>query len=259
MSLTYEERRKTILRQLSEHDKVQVQPLAELLGVSTETIRRDLDRLEKEGRLSKVYGGAVANRMALREAPFPQRAEERRAEKAAIGKLAASLVREGETVMVDHGTTMLELVNHLRDRADVTIVTHSVPVLLLAMERFAGRVFFAGGEANPGLRFVSGPMTERQLGELKAHKAFLSVGGVSSVDGLTDYDWNEASVSRRMLERSEEAIVLADHSKLGRTAFARIAGLRDASAIVTDAGCPAEWKEQLEQAGVRLWIAEPID
>lgn len=157
--------------------------------------------------------------------------------------------------MVDHGTTMLGLLQHLRDREDVTIVTHSVPVLLAAMEHFAGKLLFAGGELNAPLQSVTGTMTERLLGQFKVHKSFLSVGGVSLENGITDYDYGEASVSRKMLECAEEAIVLADHSKIGKTTFAHIAALHEVSMIVTDAECPQEWLGRFRERGVELVTA----
>ncbi|MGO4373559.1 DeoR/GlpR family DNA-binding transcription regulator, partial [Paenibacillus sp. MCAF20] len=114
MSLTYEDRRMTILNHLEMEGKVQVHHLSEQLSVSTETVRRDLDRLEKEGKLRKVYGGAVKMRIELVEPPFLKRTQMMKAEKAAIGKLAASLIEVGETIMVDHGTTTIEILPYLR-------------------------------------------------------------------------------------------------------------------------------------------------
>jgi DeoR/GlpR family transcriptional regulator of sugar metabolism len=116
MSLTYEDRRSTILQRLNTEGKVQVHHLSQLFNVSTETIRRDLDRLEKEGKLRKVYGGAVKIRMELVEPPFLKRTQMRKEEKAAIGKLAASLVEDNETIMLDNGTTTIEILPHLKDR-----------------------------------------------------------------------------------------------------------------------------------------------
>ncbi len=109
MSLTYEDRRMTILNHLEMEGKVQVHHLSEMLNVSTETVRRDLDRLEKEGKLRKVYGGAVKMRMELVEPPFLKRTQMMKSEKTAIGKLAASLVQDGETIMLDNGTTTIEI------------------------------------------------------------------------------------------------------------------------------------------------------
>lgn len=256
MSLTFEERKKTIMGRLLQDEKVQVHALAEQLNVSPETIRRDLDRLEKEGLLKKVYGGAVKTRMDSWEPPFIQREQMNNSAKASIGKLAASLIKEGETIMIDNGTTTMEIVRYLQNRPDVTVVTHSVPVLLLAMELFKGRIIFAGGAVNVNQQSVGGTLTEAMLQQFKVHKAFISVGGISLVEGITDYDLNEAGVSRKMIERAEESIVLADHSKFGKTTFANIAALPDISMIITDRECPADWIDQLREKGIEILMAE---
>ncbi|MBU5442816.1 DeoR/GlpR family DNA-binding transcription regulator [Paenibacillus sp. MSJ-34] len=255
MSLTFEERKKTILQLLTQDEKVRVPHLAERLNVSSETIRRDLDRLEKEGLLKKVYGGAVKARMHAAELPYLQRMQTNREEKEAIGKLAAGLVKDGETIMIDNGTTTIEVIRHLHERPDVTIVTHSVSAMMLAMERFPGRVIFAGGEIDVSLQSAGGALTERLLEQLKVHKAFISVGGISLVDGITDYDLKEASVSRKMMERAEEAIVLADHSKLGASAFAKIADLQEVSMMIIGRQCPEEWIEHLRRKQIEIALA----
>ncbi|CAM4104768.1 DeoR/GlpR family DNA-binding transcription regulator [Paenibacillus alkaliterrae] len=256
MSLTFEERKKTILERLAREERVQVVALSTDLNVSPETIRRDLDRLEKEGRLKKVYGGAVSAGMDSSEPPFLHRTQMNPAEKSSIGQLAASLVKDGETIMIDNGTTTVEVIRYLRDRSDITIVTHSVPALLLAMEVFKGRIIFAGGEVNSIQQSTTGTLAESMLQQFKVHKVFISVGGISLVEGITDYDLNEAGMSRKMMERAEEAIVLADHSKFGKTTFARISSLQDVSMIISDRGCPAEWVEHLKEREIELLIAE---
>jgi len=256
MSLTFEERKKTILDWLDKDEKVQVLPLAEQLSVTTETIRRDLDRLEKEGRLKKVYGGAVRTRENVMEPPFMKRSLMQPDEKAAIGVFAASLVQEGETVMIDNGTTTLEVLKALRDRADVTVVTHSVPVLLYAMEMFKGQLIFVGGQMDVQAQAATGAMTENSLQQFKVHKAFISVGGVSLKDGISDYNVNEASISRCMMARAEESIVVADHTKLGQSAFAKIADIKQVSMLITDRGCSADWAKQWRETGNDIFITE---
>lgn len=255
MSLSYEERKVDILATLDRTERVQVQSLADQLQVSTETIRRDLDRLEKEGKLKKVYGGAIKARMEAWEAPFVQRTNMLAAEKRAIGRYASSLIGQGETIMVDNGTTTIELIRHLQDRPDVTMITHSIPVMLLALELFRGKIIFAGGEIDGRSQTASGTLTEQMLQQFTVHKAFISVGGVSLVEGTTDYELNEASLSQRMMERAEEAIVLADHTKFGKTTFARIAPLEEVSRIITDEGCSPEWIRQISELGVQVIVA----
>ncbi|NEW05059.1 DeoR/GlpR transcriptional regulator [Paenibacillus sp. SYP-B3998] len=256
MSLTYEDRRKTILDHLELEGKVQVHLLSEQLNVSTETVRRDLDRLEKEGRLRKVYGGAVKMRAELVEPPFLKRAQMMKEEKAAIGKLAASLVKDGETIMLDNGTTTIEILRHLKDRSNLTIITHSVPILVLAMEMFKGKIIFAGGEVNVEYQAATGSITDQLLDQFKVNKAFISVGGISLVDGITDYHLNEAIISRKMMQRAEEAILVSDHTKFGMTTFARVSKIEEISMMITDSGCSKEWIDTVEALGIEVLISD---
>ena len=206
MSLSFEKRKKKIMECLNKEGKVEVQALADELGVSTETIRRDLERLDQEGKLKKVYGGAVKVRADAFELPFDKKTLINAKEKAAIGRRAAALVKDGDTIMIGNGTSTLEVVRNLHSHPNVTIVTHSTPVLLLAMEMFPGRIIFVGGEVNRHQRSVSGPLSELVLNRLRVNKAFISAGGVSLVDGITDYEISEANISRIMIERADEAI-----------------------------------------------------
>ncbi|GGF88509.1 DeoR/GlpR family DNA-binding transcription regulator [Paenibacillus aceti] len=259
MSLTHEERRQTILSQLSAEGKVQVHALAALFNVSTETIRRDLDRLEKEGKLRKVYGGAVQTRSEWIEPTFLKRSQMHYAEKQSIGKLAASLVKEGETILLDNGTTTLEIMRELKHRADVTVITNSVPILTCALEDFQGKVIFAGGEVSKNCQAATDAIAHQLLEQFKVNKAFISAGGISIVDGVTDYHLEEALVSRKMMQRTEETIVVADHSKFGVTTFAHIAPLEQISMIVTDPGCSPEWIEALNRLDVEVLIGSGDD
>ena len=256
MSLTYEERRQTILARLNTEGKVQVHALAGEFGVSTETIRRDLDRLEKEGVLRKVYGGAVQTRSEWIEPAFGKRSQMFSREKQDIGRMAASLVQDGETVMLDNGTTTLEIMRHLKDRASVTVITNSVPILASAMGEFQGKIIFAGGEINMNCQSSAGPAAHQMLEQFKVNKAFISAGGISLSDGITDYDMEEALISRKMIERAEESILVADHSKFGVTTFARIASIEQISMIVTDADLTEEWQEALNRLDVEVLSSE---
>lgn len=234
------------------HESVQVNALAEELGVSTETIRRDLDRLDKEGRLRKVYGGAVRVSADVQEPPYAQRSEMNHREKLAICEKAASLVLPGETIMLGSGTTTIHILRYLQNRPDVTIVTHDFPIAALALDIFPGKLVFAGGEVRLRAKAAFGHHTIAMLRQFKVHKCFVSVGGISLTENITDYDIDEVHVAQTMVERAQEAVVLADHSKFGKTTFARVCDLRQVSIIVTDEQCPQEWEFLLEQQGIRL-------
>ncbi|WP_216828744.1 DeoR/GlpR family DNA-binding transcription regulator [Alkalihalobacterium elongatum] len=257
MSLSFEERKKLIVNSLDREEKVQVRVLAKKLDVSGETIRRDLDRLEKEGLLKKVYGGAVKTKFNSWELPFDQKTTINDKEKRAICKAAADLVEHRDSIMIGNGTTPLEIVRFLADRTDITLITHSTPVFLLATEIFKGRIIFIGGEYEKNQKSTTGPLTEWMLQHLKANKAFIAAGGLSS-DGITDYDLNGANISRKMMERVEDVIVLADHTKFGKTTFAHVCSLMDASMVITDKNCSNEWKRTLAEKEIELVIADDI-
>ncbi|MCM3781798.1 DeoR/GlpR family DNA-binding transcription regulator [Neobacillus mesonae] len=252
MSLTYEERKQTILSQLNTEGKVQVYALAKIFDVSTETIRRDLDRLEKEGKLRKVYGGAVSVRSGITEPAFRNRTLQHLAEKQAIGTRAASLVEDGETVLLDNGTTTLEIMRQLMDRAEVTVITNSVPIMACALDGFKGKFIFAGGEINLNVQAATGGISHTLLHQFKVNKAFISAGGVSMSDGVTDYLLEEALLSRTMMERSEESILVADYSKFGQSTFAQIAKVEQFSMVITDQNCTKEWKNLLHKMDIEL-------
>jgi DeoR/GlpR family transcriptional regulator of sugar metabolism len=256
MSLSFEGRKKTILERLVREEKLYVPVLAEELNVSSETIRRDLDRLEKAGKLKKVYGGAILATSDSGEPPFDQKKMINEKEKRAIGKLAAALVEDNDIVMLGNGTTVIEIIRFLNDKNNVTIITHSAPVMQLAMEVFKGRIIFIGGEVDVRQKSTIGPLSDLMLRHMKANKAFISAGGVSTVDGITDYDLNQAHMSHILKERSEQVIVLADYTKLGKTTFAHVCQLEDISTIISDWHCPTEWKQMLAHTEIQLLFAD---
>lgn len=259
MSLSFEKRKKKILEFLSKDGKVEVPLLAETFNVSTETVRRDLERLNNDGKLKRVYGGAVKVRSDSLELPFDEKTLVHAKEKAAIGKYAASLINNGDTVMLGNGTTTIEIIRNLKDRRNVTLVTHSTPTLLLAMEMFPGPIIFIGGEVNRHQKTMSGPLAEMMLNLLRVNKAFLSTGGISLADGVTDYELSEANISRKMMDRADEVIFLADSSKFGKMTFANICSLDDVYTVITDSRCSEEWKGYMADRDITLLIADEED
>ncbi|KMY53775.1 DeoR faimly transcriptional regulator [Bacillus sp. FJAT-27231] len=254
MSLSFEERKKTILEILEIDEKVKVRSVEKILNVSGETIRRDLDRLEKEGLVKKVYGGAIKAKNSI-EPSFDQKTTINTAEKLEICQMAASLVEDGDVIFIGHGTTAYELVRFLNNKKNVTVVTSSLPVLMVATEQFNGNIIFIGGEYEGNQKFTSGPLAQMILEQLRADKAFIAAGGVSLNDGISDYDLAGASNCKKMIERAEEVIILADSSKFGRTTFAKICSLSDVSTIITDEHCPKQWGDKLLKHNIELLIA----
>jgi DeoR family fructose operon transcriptional repressor len=253
-----EERKLVIQEWLLKEGKVMVIPLSNYLEVSPETIRRDLLVLEKEGKLKRVYGGAIKPTYLNDEAPYILRQNIRSEEKRAIGQHAAELIQDGNTIIIDVGTTTLELAQAIQGKKRLTILTNSLPVATALLESisrevFTGRVIILGGEANPEQRSISGTLCQQMMAQFHVDQAFLSVGGISLSSGITDFDFNEAAISRAFAAAAQEVIVLADHSKLGITTFAQMIPLEQADIIISSQEAPAEWSDEIDRSGV-VWI-----
>jgi DeoR/GlpR family transcriptional regulator of sugar metabolism len=258
MSLLAKERQDQILQYLIQDGKVKVIPLAEELGVTTETIRRDLDILESEGHLRRVYGGAIRSTYEHGEPTFEQRETINAEGKQKIGEIAASLIQDGDMIALDVGTTMIEMVKSIRGKKNITVLTNSLAVGVhlseaLSSGRFNGKVIFLGGELNPDQNSITGPLCENMLEQFHLDKAFLSVGGVSFKTGITDYDVNESHISKMFSTAASQTIVLADHSKIGVQAFSKIMPINEVDIIVSDVSCPEEWTNELMKIGLS-WI-----
>ncbi len=242
-----------ILALLGDSGRVSVLALAELFGVSVVTVRNDLDLLERQGVLRRMRGGAVAVRTARFERPAHLAGESFSDEKARIAAAAASLVRDGETVILDAGSTTVALARALpRTLNDVAIVTSALDVALELEEHPGIKVVLTGGTVRGRSRSLVAPLAALLLREINADVAFLSCAGVDPEKGFTNSNWEEAEVKHAMLAAAGRAMFLADHSKVGHVGTARIAGLERADALITDAGIAPEAARALEAKGLRV-------
>lgn len=228
-------RRHAIATQARENGHVLIRELAPKLGVSEMTIRRDLEALESEKLLVRVRGGAYAGAARSYEPPFLLRATHDIEAKQRIGAAAAQLLDDGETAIIDGGTTALELARALTGRDRLTVVT---PSLLAANElaREVGiRTFVTGGMIRHEELSLIGPTAQEAFSAFNCDVAFLGIAGIDLDRGLTEYNLADAYVKRAMLDAARRIIVLADHSKLGRVALAAVAPLSRVDTIVSDA------------------------
>ena len=253
------DRRAHILQQISNGEIISVSHLANALGVSEMTIRRDLGELEKEGLLRRVHGGAVSTFGRSYEPPFTLRNAQASTAKDRIAKLAASLVSEGESVALDVGTTVVEVARHLSQRRGLTIVTPSLKAVEHFMSNKDVRVIVAGGIMRSGEASLVGELAFATFRTLFVDKLFLGVGGINADAGLTDYNWDDALVKKEMIRSAREIIVTADSSKFGRTAFAKVAELDAVSAIITDSRPSDDLCDLFEQKNIALHIADQSD
>lgn len=249
------ERKKTILDQLQAKGRVNAADLARLFDVSMETIRRDLDLLEKEGFLRRVHGGAVKSNFEFGEPPFVQRQSIQMESKQKIAKRAVQLLQNGDTIVMGGGTTILEMAQAIRGINNLTVLTNSLPTANVLMDSlnqglFNGKVILLGGELNVEQHSARGALCAKMLDLFKVNKAFISPGGIA-LSGITEYEVEEAAISQKMMEVAKEAIIIVDHSKIGIEAFCNISSLNGVDMIVCDQEIPSAWKEHVENIG---WI-----
>jgi DeoR/GlpR family transcriptional regulator of sugar metabolism len=251
MFILPEERKNEILHELNRIGKVKVIDLAKQFNVSEETIRRDLTIMEESGLLKKVYGGAIKTTFQSGEPPFTQRTIVHRDEKAKIGKKAAELVSDGDVIIIDVGTTTVEFAHFIENRKNITILTNSIPVSAVLAEslnqqKFTGEILLLGGHIDPKQQSISGSLTEKMLNQFNIDKAFISAGGVSTKNGVSNYHLHESLVSRTMVDVSKQIILLADYSKFGVDTFCKVCSLEKVDILVCDHPHPNEWKNDLK-------------
>jgi DeoR/GlpR family transcriptional regulator of sugar metabolism len=247
-----EERQQRILARLKERGKVTVEELAAEFGVSAPTVRSDLAALEGRRLLRRAHGGALPATTSVHEPPYAERAGEWSDEKRRIGRAAAALVRPGETVLLDAGTTAHEVGLALAARGvtGITVVTNNLPTVLALMDAPGIEVVVIGGQLQPRRRACLGPLAAAFVDPFHCDRLFLGVSGVDPDAGLTAADFGASEMKQAMLRRASSVVVVADSSKVGQVAFARVAPLAAVSLLVTDDNLPEDERNRLRDAGV---------
>ncbi len=241
------ERRNLILEKLQEEKRVVVSELSHLFGVSEETIRRDLEKLEQDGYATKSYGGAVLNENVGFDMPLHIRSRKNVAAKQKIGAIAASLVRDGDHIMLDASSTDLFIAKALKSRQRLTIVTNSIEIILELSEMQGWTVISTGGTLKEGYLALLGPEAEASTESYYADKTFISCKGIDLEAGAMDSVQAFTAIKRKEIRHAKEKYLVADHTKFGKTAFCKICDLRDFDAIITDEKPSDEWLEAMRQ------------
>lgn len=249
------ERQRAIMSRVQQQGKITVEEMTVIFGVSPPTIRADLSRLEESGLLRRTHGGAIAVGNTLYEPPYAERAVLRQNEKRAIADAAAGMVQEGETVLLDAGTTCHEIALRLKEFRRLTIVTNSLASAQALAENEGLEVMLVGGIVQPNRRAALGALAVRFLEPIQCDRAFVAVSGVDTAAGLTVVDFDAAEVKRKMLEKGKQAIIVADSSKIGQVAFACVAPLSAVHLLLTDSGITPEDRTALESAGLSVQCA----
>jgi DeoR family fructose operon transcriptional repressor len=249
-----DERQAEVLRLLGDDGRVESARLAELFGVSAESVRKDLARLEARGLLRRVHGGAVPGR-PRREEPNVATRTEHAAQKSAIARHAVRFVPDGGSLLLDAGTTTLRLAELLPTDRELVVYTNAIPVLSTLVRRGIAAVGL-GGRVRTETMAAVGPLAVGALATINVDVAFLGTNALSFRRGLTTPDADEAEVKHAMLAAARQRVFLVDTSKFGRESLARHATLQDVDILVTDDAVTVEQQGELLAADVVVEVAE---
>ncbi|MBP2649255.1 MAG: transcriptional regulator, DeoR family [Firmicutes bacterium] len=255
LSILYEEeRKKKIIEYLQLNLRVSVRELSSNFSVSESTIRRDLQELEDENKLKRTHGGAVYLEDVNLELTFGEKEDKFRQEKVAIAKKAAELIEDGDTILIDSGTTTLYMVNELRKFSNLTVVTNSIILAQVLQGQENIQVVVVGGMLRKNTLAMVGPMAEQALGMLNVNKAFIGTNGLSLENGLTTPNIIEAATKTKMISIAKQVVVLTDWSKFGKVSFAKFAELSQIDTCIVDDKASPESIEQIRKAGIEVEV-----
>jgi len=249
-------RRSEIIDQIEKKGSVGISELANNYKVSEMTIRRDLIELEKKSIIRRVHGGAVAFYGRSFEPPLISRSNKNISIKQRIGRYAAEMVVDGDSIALDVGSTTLEMAMNLIGRQNLTIVTPSLHIANLLGDESQIRVIVSGGIVRRGEKSLTGDLAYYTFREINVDKLFLGTGGIDASAGLTEHDMQDAQVKREMIRCAKEVYLLADSSKFQQIAFAFFADLTQIDHLICENEPADELKEALITANVTIHIVE---
>lgn len=246
------ERHQQILGLARTAGRVDVNSLALTLDVTPETVRRDLSVLERHGLVRRVHGGAIPVERLGFEPGIADKEALLAAEKERIARAALAELPDAGTIILDAGTTTVRLAEILPSDRELQVVTNSLPIATVLASRTNVSLHFIGGAIRGRTLASVGPWAERALADIHADVVFLGANGITPDRGVTTPDLGEAAVKRALVHAARRVVVLADHTKVGRSDFARIVGIDAIDLLVTDSGIADELVAELETAGLAV-------
>jgi DeoR family transcriptional regulator, aga operon transcriptional repressor len=256
--LLVEERRRLIVNIVEERGRATVEELAAHFGTSTVTIRGDLEALAQAAAITRSHGGAlpIDAQLATNDTPLNIKETRWHAQKLRIGQAAAKLIRDGETIILDSGSTTVEIARHLRQIRfqSLTVVTNALNIVMELSGLPNVRVMMLGGMLRQTSYSLVGPDAEQTLGRLSADRLFLGVDGLDPAIGATTPDPQEAALNTLMIRVSRQTVAVLDGSKLGQRSLSVIAPVNKLHQVITDFGAPSGEVEKLRQSGVEVTL-----
>jgi DeoR family transcriptional regulator, aga operon transcriptional repressor len=255
--LLVEERRRKILEMVTESGRITVMEIVRRFGVSAVTARTDLDALSSTGNVVRSHGGALCPQEPTKDYPVSFKSTLHQAEKSRIGKAAASLVGARETIILDNGTTTLEIAKHLKSMKlqGLTVITNALNIATELADCPGVMLIMLGGLLRQISSSFVGPQAEEMLSELHADRLFLAVDGFSLDIGPSTPDVLEAHLNERMMNAAKETTIVADFSKLGRRSVSKIGSIERVQRLITDSHATPEFLDAVREKGIQVIVA----
>jgi DeoR family transcriptional regulator of aga operon len=247
-----EERRTQILQMVRSEGHVRVNELATLFNTSAVTIRNDLNELHQRGLVQRSHGGAVLLDSILRESPVRDRLKAHSEEKRRIGAMAATLINNDETIILDSGTTTLEIARQIKNKRGLQIITNGVNIAAELLDARGVQTFIVGGTVRGESASIVGRTTEDILDQFSADRLFLSGAGCDPDFGVSGANLEETVVNRAMLRIAREIILVADASKFSKRGMSRIAAFSEIDTVISDTSLSEEIQKKLRAQGCNL-------
>ncbi|MBO4353428.1 MAG: DeoR/GlpR transcriptional regulator [Clostridia bacterium] len=246
------ERRNAILAALSAEGKVVVSELSQNFGVTEETIRRDIDKLEKEGLATKTYGGAVSNVSPSTDLPYNIRKRVNVEQKQLVAEKVASMISDGDRIMLDASSTAIYVTRKIKNKKDITVITNSVEILLELADKTGWHVLSTGGSLKEGALSMVGTSAEKMVRGYHVDFAICSAKGIDEKMGITDSNEKDSEMKQAIFASADKKVLALDSTKFDKISFVKVCDIKDVDIIVTDKSPSEAWKNRLAENGVEL-------
>jgi len=250
------ERRNKILAILQKESRVVVSDLSGQFNVTEETIRRDLEKLEKLGLAKKTYGGAIMNESLNVDLPYTVRKKANVANKQCIAEIISSMIEDGDHIMMDASSTAVYVAKHLKNKKNITLITNSIEILLELSDVVGWKVLSTGGELKEGSLSLIGYQAEKMINTFHVDKAIISCKGVDVEKGITDSNEMDAHIKKLMFNAANIKILAVDKSKFDKISFTKIGDLGDIDILITDSELDVKWKQIFNSVNVETHFKE---
>lgn len=250
------ERRNLILEKLQEDKRVVVNELSQLYGVSEETIRRDLDKLDKDGLAVKSYGGAIINENTNIDMPFNVRKKRNVGGKQKIAEMVEELIEDGDHLTLDASTTAVFIAKAIKSKERLTVITNSIEIIIELSDVSDWNIISSGGNLREGYLALVGPKANESFSSFNVEKAIVSCKGIDMKKGVTDSYELFSQAKQKMIASAQKKILAVDSSKFNVVAFSKMCNIDDMDIVITDEKPSDEWMEFFRMSGVECLYPE---